>query len=191
MSTHDLEQPLIPSTQLQQTPNLQEHTIQEEDVKLEKSYFEIMGLCCSSEVPLIESIVKPLNGVKDISVVVPTKTLTVVHDIRIISPSQIVGGTIALQDYTDASYNRLLVQYSSVARSTAGEVIPIDGVVVEGKSEVDEKALTGESFPVIKEIGSTAFAGTINLNVVVLISAGVCCNSYCFYKVVIKRAGFI
>ncbi|KNA12115.1 hypothetical protein SOVF_128780 [Spinacia oleracea] len=41
----------------------------------------------------------------------------------------------------------------------AGEVIPIDGVVVEGKCEVDEKALTGESFPVIKEIGSSVVSG--------------------------------
>lgn len=76
---------------------------QEDDVKLEKSYFEIMGLCCSSEVPLIEGIVKPLNGVKELSVVVPTKTLMVVHDINTINPSQI-GKYFMYSYYLKLSY---------------------------------------------------------------------------------------
>lgn len=46
----------------------------------------------------------------------------------------------------------------------AGEVIPIDGVVVQGNCEVDEKLLTGESFPVPKQKGSTVLASSINLN---------------------------
>lgn len=56
------------------------------------------------------------------------------------------------------------VNLGTIIAVKAGEVIPIDGVVVDGKCEVDEKALTGESFPVIKDIGSTIWAGTINLN---------------------------
>ncbi|KAK1417484.1 hypothetical protein QVD17_26612 [Tagetes erecta] len=46
----------------------------------------------------------------------------------------------------------------------AGTMIPIDGIVVEGNCEVDEKALTGESFPVSKQVDSIVWAGTINLN---------------------------
>ena len=46
----------------------------------------------------------------------------------------------------------------------AGTMIPIDGIVVEGKCEVDEKALTGESFPVCKQVDSIVYAGTLNLN---------------------------
>lgn len=56
------------------------------------------------------------------------------------------------------------VKLNAVLAIKAGEVIPIDGVVVEGQCEVDEKALTGESFPVAKEKHSTVWAGTINLN---------------------------
>ena len=56
------------------------------------------------------------------------------------------------------------IELGTVIAVKAGEVVPVDGVVVEGKCEVDEKALTGESFPVAKEIGSTVWAGTINLN---------------------------
>ena len=56
------------------------------------------------------------------------------------------------------------VKMNTVLAVKAGDVIPIDGIVVEGKCEVDEKMLTGESFPVTKELDSTIWAGTINLN---------------------------
>ena len=56
------------------------------------------------------------------------------------------------------------VKLNTVLAVKAGEVIPIDGIVVDGKSEVDEKTLTGESLPVTKEEDSTVWAGTINLN---------------------------
>ena len=56
------------------------------------------------------------------------------------------------------------VKLNTILAVKAGEVIPIDGVVVEGNCEVDEKTLTGESFPVAKQKDSTVWAGTINLN---------------------------
>ena len=43
-----------------------------------------------------------------------------------------------------------------------GDSIPVDGRVIEGRSAVDESALTGESIPVDKELGNTVSAGTIN-----------------------------
>ncbi len=43
-----------------------------------------------------------------------------------------------------------------------GESIPVDGIVIEGKSAVDESALTGESIPADKEKGSSVFAATLN-----------------------------
>jgi Cd2+/Zn2+-exporting ATPase len=43
-----------------------------------------------------------------------------------------------------------------------GERIPLDGVVVEGASSVDESPLTGESVPVDKGPGDDVFAGTLN-----------------------------
>lgn len=56
------------------------------------------------------------------------------------------------------------IKLNTVVAVKAGEVIPIDGVVVDGKSEVDERTLTGESFPVSKHKDSSVWAGTINLN---------------------------
>ncbi|NMA14757.1 MAG: HAD-IC family P-type ATPase, partial [Clostridia bacterium] len=43
-----------------------------------------------------------------------------------------------------------------------GERIPIDGIVLEGHTDVNQAPITGESVPVSKGIGSEVFAGTIN-----------------------------
>lgn len=263
--------------------------------KMKKSYFDVVGLCCSSEVPLIENILKPLEGIKEVSVIVPSRTVIVVHDTLLISQFQIakalnqarleanvrvygeeeekqkhmwpspyamtsgillvislfkyvygplqyvalaavaaallpillkafaslrhlrldinililvaVVGTIVMHDYLEAATIVFLfsiaewlesrashkasaamsslmniapqkatiaetgevvdadeVKVNTVLAVKAGEVIPIDGIVVDGTCEVDEKTLTGESFPVLKQKDSTVWAGTINLN---------------------------
>jgi Zn2+/Cd2+-exporting ATPase len=46
----------------------------------------------------------------------------------------------------------------------AGELFPVDGVMVEGATSADESALTGESIPVVKEIGDAVSGGTLNLD---------------------------
>ena len=43
-----------------------------------------------------------------------------------------------------------------------GEKIPLDGLVVEGRSDVNQAPITGESLPVDKSAGDEVFAGTIN-----------------------------
>jgi Cd2+/Zn2+-exporting ATPase len=43
-----------------------------------------------------------------------------------------------------------------------GDRVPVDGIVVDGRSEVDESSLTGESLPVEKAVDAEVFAGTVN-----------------------------
>ncbi|XP_042446739.1 cadmium/zinc-transporting ATPase HMA2-like [Zingiber officinale] len=258
-----------------------------------KSYFDVLGLCCSSEVPLIENTLRPLEGVHKVSVIVPSKTVIVVHDPLLISQLQIVkalnqakleatvrvygqdkiikkwpsphilasgllllismfkhffhplkwlaiaavavglpsialrsvtaiqrctldinilmlmavAGAVALEDYSEAGFivflftiaewleslashkasagmsslmrmapqkavlaetgevvNAQDVKVSTILAVKAGELIPIDGVVVQGRSEVDESSLTGESFPVSKQPQSLVWAGTLNID---------------------------
>ena len=47
-------------------------------------------------------------------------------------------------------------------RVRAGDRIPIDGRVVDGRSSVDQKAITGESEPILREPGDPVYAGTVN-----------------------------
>jgi P-type Cu+ transporter len=49
-----------------------------------------------------------------------------------------------------------------LVRIRPGERIPVDGVLVEGTSAVDESMLTGESLPVTKRAAATVFGGTMN-----------------------------
>jgi len=54
------------------------------------------------------------------------------------------------------------VQKDDIFIVKPGEQIPVDGVVIEGHSAVNESALTGESIPADKEIGSDVSSGTLN-----------------------------
>lgn len=45
-----------------------------------------------------------------------------------------------------------------------GESIPVDGIVLEGSSDIDESMLTGESIPVFREVGGAIIGGTLNAN---------------------------
>ena len=52
-----------------------------------------------------------------------------------------------------------------------GASVPVDGVVVEGASSVDESALTGESIPVDKGPGDTVISASINKSGVLTLRA--------------------
>lgn len=54
------------------------------------------------------------------------------------------------------------VQPHDKLRIRPGEKIPIDGVILEGQSAVDESMITGESIPVEKEAGARVTGGTVN-----------------------------
>lgn len=54
------------------------------------------------------------------------------------------------------------VKVGELLRVKPGGKIPVDGVVEEGSSYVDESMLTGEPVPVLKEVGAALAAGTLN-----------------------------
>ncbi len=54
------------------------------------------------------------------------------------------------------------VRHDDIVRVRPGEKIPVDGIVVEGSSAVDEAMLTGEALPVVKEPGDEVIGSTLN-----------------------------
>ncbi|KAF0908257.1 hypothetical protein E2562_023875 [Oryza meyeriana var. granulata] len=261
--------------------------------KWKKTYLDVLGVCCSAEVTLVERLLAPIDGVRVVSVVVASRTVVVEHDPAAASESVIVkalnkagleasvraygssgvvsrwpspyivasgvlllasffkwlfpplqclafaaacagappmlrrgfaaasrlsldinvlmliavAGALTLGDYTEAGAIVFLftaaewletlactkasagmsslmgilpakavlvttgevvsvrdVRVGDVVAVRAGEVVPVDGVVVDGQSEVDERSLTGESFPVPKQPHSEVWAGTLNMD---------------------------
>lgn len=57
-----------------------------------------------------------------------------------------------------------VVKKDSIALVKPGEKIPIDGVIVEGKSLIDESMITGEPIPVLKKEGDKVIGGSFNLS---------------------------
>ena len=70
--------------------------------------------------------------------------------------------TVVAEDGGESTVGVDAIVAGQTVRVRPGESIPVDGVVLEGSSAVDESALTGESIPVEKEPGATVSAGTIN-----------------------------
>lgn len=54
------------------------------------------------------------------------------------------------------------VQVGDILQVRAGEKVPVDGVVIEGQSAVNESMLTGESLPVEKSVDSKVIGATVN-----------------------------
>jgi len=59
------------------------------DALLVRSQFYVKGICCTSEVPAVKFIVKPLAGVSKLQINIATKVVNVQHDISVITAQQI------------------------------------------------------------------------------------------------------
>ncbi|MCC6763483.1 MAG: YHS domain-containing protein [Deltaproteobacteria bacterium] len=65
-------------------------------------------------------------------------------------------------DGTDEDVPLTHVHVGDALRVRPGEKVPVDGVVLEGSSNVDESMLTGEPLPVTKKAGDKVFGATLN-----------------------------
>lgn len=66
------------------------------------------------------------------------------------------------KDGTTKDVDITAIKKGDIVLVKPGEKIPLDGVVTEGHSSVDESMLTGESIPVGKDVGENVFGATLN-----------------------------
>jgi Cu+-exporting ATPase len=67
-----------------------------------------------------------------------------------------------IRDGLEIEINADEVEVGDVLVVRPGEKIPVDGIVAQGESSVDESMLTGESLPVHKEVGTAVYGATLN-----------------------------
>ena len=69
---------------------------------------------------------------------------------------------IVIQDDQEKEIPADEVQIGDTVIVKPGDRIPVDGLVMDGHTFIDESMITGESVPVEKNVGDTVFSGTIN-----------------------------
>ncbi len=84
---------------------------------------------------------------------------------------QVEDAVLVMEDGECETVDLRLVQLGDVLKVIPGSRVPVDGVILEGKSEVDESVLTGESVPVSKKVGDSVTGSTMNCNGTFLMQA--------------------
>ncbi|KAJ2477648.1 hypothetical protein IWW56_004210 [Coemansia sp. RSA 2131] len=79
-------------------------------------------------------------------------------DALLVSPAKLGKG----DELTTISARQ--IQLGDQLQVNSGMRVPSDGIVVRGQTEIDESLLTGESVPVVKQVGSTVTGGTLNIS---------------------------
>ena len=91
-------------------------------------------------------------------------------DARLLTLSREASAT----DYAAASETLLpldAIEAGDVIRVLAGDQIPLDGIILQGRSSIDESMLTGEPLPVTRTVDERVSGGTMNLDGVLIVRA--------------------
>ena len=72
----------------------------------------------------------------------------------------------ATNSFADLASQRIVGEHNAGDEIliAAGSIVPVDGRVIKGKSQVDQAAITGESLPVLQQVGDIVWAGSICLD---------------------------
>lgn len=78
---------------------------------------------------------------------------------------------IVRRDGQDINVSVAQVRVSDIVIVRPGDRVPVDGMVIEGGSHLDESLLTGESLPVAKNVGDTVTGGAVNTDGMLVVKA--------------------
>lgn len=89
-----------------------------------------------------------------------SKTNTAVKELLKMSPNK----AIKIVDGEEVEVNIDAIELNDILKVKPGEKIPVDGIITEGNTSIDESMITGESLPVNKSVDDKVSSGTINGN---------------------------
>jgi heavy metal translocating P-type ATPase len=67
-----------------------------------------------------------------------------------------------LRDGSETTLSARDVRMGDILRVFPGETIPVDGIIISGRTAIDQSLMSGESLPVDKEVNDEVFSGTVN-----------------------------
>ncbi len=88
-----------------------------------------------------------------------SRTSSAIRELLGLAPETAI---VVFEDGTEEEISLKDVQIGAALRVRANEKVPVDGVIAEGETFVDESMVTGESIPVEKAVGDKVIGGTIN-----------------------------
>ena len=86
------------------------------------------------------------------------KTSQAIRNLLKLTPDQ----ALVVRDGSEIEISVADLKLGDIIIVNPGKKIPVDGVIINGVSSVDESMLTGESLPVEKQVGSDVIGGTLN-----------------------------
>lgn len=90
-----------------------------------------------------------------------TKTSGAIKELLKLAPTK---ATLVTSEGEDKIVSINQIKKDDLIRVKPGEKIPVDGLIIEGESHIDESMITGEPIPVDKSVGDKVNSGTINGN---------------------------
>ncbi len=96
------------------------------------------------------------------------KTQKGIENLIDISPTT---ATLIKDNETEEEIDAKNIKINDLIKVLPGEIIPADGVIIEGESSINQSVLTGESLPVDKSVDDEVYSGTINLYGSIIIKA--------------------
>lgn len=97
-----------------------------------------------------------------------SKTQNEIKNLINITPTT---ATLIKDNNTEKKINAKDIKTNDIIKVLPGEIIPGDGIIIDGNSSINQAALTGESLPVDKSTGDEVFSSTINLYGSIIIKA--------------------
>ena len=150
-----------------------------------------------SFLPLSEGVSFIDTGGYIVSFLLIGKTVEEISIQKSISISDAINKSIPkkvriVKDGVDTFLDNEAISIGELVKILPGEIIPIDGEIIEGNTIIDESIVTGESIPIEKKPGDQAVSGSINLSNSILIEVNKLNSDSTFNQIakMVKEAQF-